>query len=182
MDPLTWSFTEQRFFDLLNAPLHNPDMIWMVLPLGVALIAMQFYFGRYSKEELGWDSFVSNTIVLFFVAIDLLRHIYNLLPADPLNFFLYPFKTTAALIVAVESVTLFFADFFHFLPKKLAFLISSPLPVNLTAYVAMTIVYSDIPLDVYTLYAALLLFILLFIASSIIQHIVHYFWEAPQKE
>lgn len=167
-----------RMQELLIAPYHYPDMIWMVTPIVVTVLTMQFYFGRYSKEELGWDTFVGNTIVLFFVALDLLRHVYNIAPADFLNFVLFPIKTSIALLVAVEAVALFFADFFHFLPKKFAYLISSPLPVNLTAYLALALVYSNIALDIYTLYATLALFLTLLIAFNGVKMLVHCFWEA----
>ncbi len=167
-----------RLQELITAPYFYPDMIWMVTPLVITLLIMHFYFGRYSKEELGWDSFVGNTLVLFFVALDLLRHIYNVEPADPLNFIFYPIKTMVALIVAVEAIMLFFADFFHFLPKKLAYLVSAPLSVNLTAYVATVVVYSDVPFNIATLYAALILFFMLFIVLNGMKLLLHFFWEA----
>jgi len=178
----TWAYTKLRLEELVTAPYYYPDMIWMVIPLITTLLIMQFYFGRYSKEEMGWNTAVGNTLVLFFIALDLLRHIYNLPPADLINFFYYPIKTMVALLVSIEALTLFFADFFRFLPKRLAFFISSPLPVNLTAYVAIALVYSHLAFDYYTILAALVLFVILFIAIHVLQFFVYKIWESPQVE
>lgn len=178
--PNTWYFTKARLTELITAPYYYPDMIWMVLPLVVTLIIMQFYFGRYREEELGWNTAVGNTLVLFFIALDLLRHVYNQPPADILNFIIYPVQTIVSLLVGFEAMALFYADFFRFLPKRLAFFISSPLPVNLTAYVAMTIVYSNIPANIYTLYAAFVLFAILFVIIHILQLFIHFAWKAPE--
>lgn len=177
---MTWVFTQQKFWELLTAPYYYPDMIWMVIPLVTTLLVMQLYFGRYSKEEMGWNTAVGNTLVLFFISLDLLRNVYNIPPADLINFFYYPVKTTVAMLVGVEALTLFFADFFRFLPKRLAFFISSPLPVNLTAYVAITLVYSHLTFDRYLLLAALLLFAILFVIIHVLQYIVQFVWESPE--
>ena len=179
---ITWEYTKLRFQELISAPYYYPDMIWMIVPLVVTLFVMQFYFGKYSKEEMGWNTAVGNTLVLFFISLDLLRHIYNLPPADLINFFYYPIKTMVALLVSMQAITLFFADFFRFLPKRLAFFISSPLPVNLTAYVAIALVYSHLALDKYTILAGLLLFLILFIIIHILQFFVYTIWESPVEQ
>lgn len=150
-----------RFGDLFTAPLQHPEMVWAVTPLLVTLVLMTLYFGRYTGEELGWNTAVGNNLVLVFVSIDLLRYIYTnphvenivMMGGIPV-----PTKTLAALVVIFEAFSIAFADFFHFIPKQVAFLISSPVPVNVTAYVAMVIVYSDIPFDATTLIAAIILF------------------------
>ena len=45
-----------RFIELLLAPANNIDMIWMVIPLLVSTFLMTIYFGKYRKEELGWNT------------------------------------------------------------------------------------------------------------------------------
>ena len=77
--------------------------------------------------------------------------------------------STLVIIILLEGTALFFADFFHFLPKKMAFLISSELPVNLTAYVGIAIVYSGISFDLITIGAAIILLMILLLFF----HIIH---------
>ncbi len=156
----------QRFVDLVTAPAKVPEMIWIVVPLVVSLLVMTIYFGRYAKEELGWNTAVGNTLVLIFVSVDLLRHLYNnphIESSIDAGGFAVPIKTVVALLLLFEGFMLLYSSFFHWMPKKIAFFITSSLPVNLTAYVAIAIVYSNIPFDWITIAAAVILFVLLFI-------------------
>ena len=164
--PTIW----HRLVELLSAPAVNPQMIWIIIPLIVTLVLMTFYFGRYTREELGWNTAVGNSIVLLFVTIDLLRYVFNLTtPGSIINYELHPISTIICLIVAAEAVTLMFTSFFKALPKSVAFFICAPLPVNLQAYIAISIVYTSITLDWYTLLAVIVLFIILYFAIKLLQ-------------
>ena len=171
-----------RMLELVQAPVNNPDMMWIVTPLVIALFAMQFYFGRYGKEELGWNSAVANSLILIFVSLDLFRFVYNYsAPSSSINLLLYPIKTLIAFIIIMEGICLFFADFLHFLPRKLAFLVSSSLPVNLQAYIGLALVYTDIALDKYTLFAAILLFVILLLFFTIMKAVERTLFRKKKK-
>ena len=164
----------QRFWDVVTAPIRIPGMLWIVVPLVIALLLMEFYFSRYTREELGWNTAVGNSLVLIFVSIDLLRHIFgdtNFLQMDVAQLFVVE-KTIIALAVAAGAFLLLFTEFFHWLPKKFAFFVSSSLPVNLIAYLAIILVYSSIPLDIYTIISGVLLFVLLLLLFKLIYVVV----------
>lgn len=170
----------QRFTELITAPYHYKEMLWITLPLVIALLLMELYFGRYAKEELGWNTAVGNSLVLIFVTIDLIRHLTSI-TTDPsfMNVVFGNFdKIILIAIVAFSSLWLLTAEFFHFIPKKLAFLISSSLPVNITAYIIIIAVYTAIPLDLTTLIAA----IMLFIALMLVFKIIHFFEPISMRE
>ncbi len=175
----------ERFIDLVTAPAQYHEMIWIILPLIFTLVVMEFYFNRYKVEELGWNTAVGNSIVLMFIAIDLFRHIYGKSPellstigsiSDVNEVFaiVHP-VVIMAVVVGLWGLGLMFFNFFHVMPKKLAFLISSALPVNVTAYVAIILVYTNlaegafkIPFDIITVYSALFMFGLLFAGFKVI--------------
>ncbi len=162
-----------RTQELITAPSQFPEMIWMVIPLIAVTFIMTFYFSTHKFEELGWNTAVSNSMIGIFIAIDLLRYLYNLtFPGTIQNWFIDPLKFLVIAGVIAESLFLVFTDWLHFLPKKVAFFISSPLPVNLTSYVVMTIVYTDVAIDRYTLFSGLLLFAVLFLLLHSIKVIV----------
>lgn len=178
--PLIPQVTE-RYFDLLIAPFHFPDMVWIIIPMLATLLLMEFYFGRYQTEELGWNTAVGNAVVLIFVSIDLFRQIYggdlqNVLEINPMA--QIPLTTMIAFVVGILGLALLFFDFFHLLPKKLAFMVSSSLPINLIAYLSIILVYTNlpgaeiltkpIPLDMVTILATILLFISLIIFFAVI--------------
>jgi len=156
-----------RAVDLLIAPIINTEMIWLVIPLTIVTLLMTFYFGRYSYEELGWNTAVGNSLVLMFVSIDLLRYLFNLSdPGSLNNYFMNYTRTLVVLAVAAEGLLLMYTNYLHFIPKRVAFIISSPLPVNLTAYTVMAIVYTEVPIEWTTVWAAIAIFLALLIVLS----------------
>ncbi len=174
-----------RIWDLISAPGKNPEMIWIVVPIVVSLLVMTIYFGRYSKEELGWNTAVGNTLLLVFVGVDLLRTIYNnphIEVSIEVGGFDIPVKTLVALLVLFQGFALLYANFFHWMPKQIAFFITSALPVNLTAYVAIAVVYSDVPLRWMTVLAAVVLFIVLLVFFKLIKITEWKLWGEKSKE
>ena len=152
-----------RFMDLVTAPYYHSELLWITIPLIIAVLLMEFYFGRYSKEELGWNTAVGNALVLLFVAMDLFRYLYtHSLYKDFFNYiFLNVQGVFIAVIIALEGVWLLFANFFHILPKRFAFFASASLQINMTAYVAIVLVYSNLVLDLATIIAAVVLYFIL---------------------
>ncbi len=167
----------ERFLDFLQAPLTYPEMRWIILPLFFTLLVMELYFHRYRHEELGWNTAVGNGVVLIFVSIDLFRQIYGENLRDAL-FTTSPstsITTIVAMVVGLWGLSLMLFNFFHVIPRRFAFLISSSLPVNVTAYLAVIIVYTHlessgngIPIDTITIFAALVLYLAIFLIFTII--------------
>jgi hypothetical protein len=144
-----------RFLELLTAPAYITQMIWIVLPLLLIIVLMTIYFAKYKDEELGWNTALGNSFILIFVSIDLFRTIFS------------DGRSIGAIIIAslllLEGIVLLFVNFNHFLPKKIGYFLSSPLPINLTAYVAITVIYSKVAVDIFTIVAALVLFAILIV-------------------
>ncbi len=170
----------QRFMELVTAPYHHKEMLWITLPLVIALLMMELYFGRYKKEELGWDSAVGNSLVLVFVTIDLIRQLYSITP-DPtiMNIIFSHFKEVILIaVVALSGFWLTVGDFFHFIPRRIAAFLSSALPINLTAYLIIIVVYTQIPVDLITLIAA----IMMVIALILVFKVIHFFEPVSIRE
>lgn len=160
----------QRVIEIVLAPALNPNMFWIIMPLLFTLLLMTFYFGAHQREELGYNSAVANSVVLLFVGVDLFRHVFTLtIPGSVLNYQLHPISTIICFAVILEAVTLMFASFFQSLPKQVTFFFCAPASVNLQAYLAIAIVYTNIPIDWYTLLAAALLFIVIYLLLKMLQ-------------
>jgi len=162
----TWDVFVGRTLEQLNllltAPLHEPELIWVMIPLIFTLLVMTFYFGMYRKEEMGWNTALGNSIVLMFVTLDLLRQIYHYTPIpNMINFMNYPFHTSMVLIILIEAVILAMFAFYHVLPKKVMYFVASPLPVNLQAYIVLAIVYTRFLPNWYMVSAGVIAFVLL---------------------
>ena len=172
----------KEFTELLSAPAINPGMGWIITPLIITLILMTFYFGRYKDEELGYNTAIGNSVVLLFVGMDLLRYMYySQYPPSIVAYELRPIVTLIVILVMFEAITLMYSSFFHALPKKIAYFICAPLPVNLQAYVAIAIVYSNISVSWFTLLGAIMLFFVLLGVMKLLQVMQHLLTEAIHK-
>ncbi|MBU0929747.1 MAG: hypothetical protein KJ623_01605 [Nanoarchaeota archaeon] len=151
-----------RFIEILTAPYHIPEMLWIAIPLLITIFLMEIYFAKYREEELGWNTAYGNSIVLIFVAIDLIRHLFNNGLLD-INV-----KALVIVLLIIDGAILTLIDFYHLLSKEFAFGLSSKLPTNFLAYCAIILVYTNIPVDWVTLGGLFLLLLTLAIIIKII--------------
>ncbi len=175
----TWNYLSVDLFnrgvDIVEAPIYTPNMLWMLLPLLATLLLMELYFGRYKDEELGWNTAFGNTIVLVFISIDLFRRLFEPSGQTALQFILSAsdIKIIIPLWIAGLALVLMIVDFFHFLPKKIAYVISSPTYINLLGLLGIIIVYSSgIPLDWTTVFACVILFVIINLITLLLHYII----------
>ena len=161
-----------RFAELLQAPFSHPDMIWMTLPLLVSTLFLQIYFGRYKQEKIGWNTALSNSLVLFFVGVDAIRYLVSSHGLSFLSESALFLKFAVVILVILYGLLLTLLDFFHKIPPKVAFIFSSPATVNILSYLNLAIVYTDIPIDGVTIIAGSLIFSLFFVACGVIRWVV----------
>lgn len=166
ISPAIDSFFTQSFeraIFILKQPVTNDEVIWILAPLIVTLLLMEIYFGRYRKEELGWNTAFGNSLILIFISANLIHFIQkNNLWADPV-------RTGTVLVLLLVGLVMVLIDFFHALPESWAFAMSSKFPMSFIAFLAILFVYAEIPLDHITLSA----FIIIFIAAYVIMTVIH---------
>lgn len=157
----------ERFIELLVAPFTYPEMLWIVVPLLIAMLFVTIYFGRYRYEELGWNSAFSNSLILIFVSMDLIRRLYM---EGTLGFL--EFRNLLTLAVIFEGVVLLMVSFFHLLPKSVAYNLYQNVPINVIAYAAVILVYSNIKIDFITVIDTIILIIVLAFVLDLIRKLV----------
>lgn len=145
------------------------EVLWIIFPLFIATIIMLFYFEKYKDERPGWNTHVANSLVLLFVSVILFRSIYNLDEAGLINFINYLSKFIVSLIILLIGIIILLLNFEHFLPEKIAKYISSPLTLNLIAYVVILYVYSDIQNGWGIFISLLIIFLLLITILNLIR-------------
>lgn len=168
-----------RFLEIIRSPFETPEMLWIAFPLLVVILFMQLYFGRWRNEKLGWGSAFANWITLLFVSVNLFREmivkytliasappsIVYILPAIPLGQKFIPLSVVYKFLMIFAlffiSITFMIVLFAHAIPKRASYVISSPLAVYTFAFIMIAIVYSDLPLDLPTFIASLLVYILI---------------------
>ncbi len=159
-----------RFLELLQAPLDEPNMLWFAVPLVIATLMMALYFGRYRREELGWNSAFGNTMVFIFISIDIIRQMYeSSVPYSWMNILDSPLYLVITLMLSGFGFFSMLIIYYHLLPKQIAFRLFSNLPVNIAVYVIMCVVYAGVALDQYTACAGVLLFLVVWIILKFLQ-------------
>lgn len=159
-----------RIYDLLSAPIYQKEMLWMAVPLLFTLIMLGFYFSYHKREELGWNTAVGNSLVMVFVSIDLFRKLYGDSFSSEI---VLNEDTLIAMAIMAEGIFLFFMDFFHWIPSRIAFYISSPLHINVMAYFGVVIVYSEaFTLDWLTVIAIVVMYLVVHIFFKILRSLI----------
>ncbi len=129
----------------LLALTFEPEVLWNVIPLVFATLLIILYFGRYSDENPGWNTYLTNSLVLIFVSMGLLRYIHSIDNAGAVNFIYYQSKSLAAVFLLLIGSILLRFNFEHILPERFAKYISSPMTINLSAFAIILFVYSKLP-------------------------------------
>jgi hypothetical protein len=172
-----------RFMDLAMAPLRNQEMLWSAIPLAIATLFITLYFGRYRREELGWNTAFGNTMVFLFTAINLIKEMY-LRGGGWESVMGNQFYLLLSAGLASSSVLLMLVTYFHLMPKRAAFFLFSAPPINVAVYVFMSVVYAAVPPDALTVLAGAMLVVVIVVLAKIIQLLVRLagLAEAADKE
>lgn len=164
---------------IVSTLYERPEVLWMVLPLFISTVFIGFYFGRHKTEELGWNTAFGNTISLLWVTTGLVRFLYE--KTGSWDVFLHPgeFYPVVAIVVGlgIWGLILAFFNYYHTLPKLVSFFISSSVPVNITALLAIVIIVGEIPVTLYSLSAAFFLFVAIAMGLAFLKAL----WK-PSKE
>tara|TARA_Y100000310_G_scaffold248052_2_gene253859 strand:+ start:469 stop:1170 length:702 start_codon:yes stop_codon:yes gene_type:complete len=173
----------QTIIDLLKLTFER-DILWSVLPLALATFVLLVYFQFYQEEKGGWNTYLSNSLVLLFVSIDLLRRIYSLDGLGAANYLEHMDKSIAVLVLFSFGFLLARLNFEHLLPERFASHLSSPITINFSAYAIILFVYSSFAFNFEILGALIVIVIVLSALLGVIKFPLGWFFRyvAKQKE
>ncbi len=140
----------------------SQDVQWIVLPLFLTTLAVVLYVEKYKDEKIGWNTYLGNSLVLFFVSVSLLKYIYNLNGNGAYSFIDFYWKTFAVVLLLIIGIILFFINFGHIIPEKIAMHLSSFFTVNAVSYMIILFVYSQLE-DKFLVFISLALLSIIFI-------------------
>ncbi|MBT4166051.1 hypothetical protein HOE04_03375 [archaeon] len=158
------------------------EVLWNVVPLVIATFLILLYFERYKEEQGGWNSYLTNSLVLLFVSIALFRYIHGLSDLGVQNFVDYYPKTIAVVFLLLISLLLLRFNFEHLLPKQFAKYLSSTLTVNLTAYGIILFVYSDLIFGWIVIVSLIVLILLLSVLLNALKKPFGVFFNFVERE
>ncbi len=136
-----------RYVALLAFPVDQPQYVPSLLPIFLGFVTIQFYFGRWWHEELGWNSAVSNSVLLVATGLSLLLEL-GVLPGFG------GARAAVATGIVVFGLTVLLLNYYHLWPAEIAFNVSSGFVSYTLAYIAITVAYTGSPVDDTTAAAA----------------------------
>ena len=166
-----------RFTEILIIPWIYRNLLWLVIPLLFVTLFINLYFGRNKSEALGWNTAFANAISLFWITVLLIKTTLEQpgvihLPLRVLFSGRYLQEFILISLLALWTILWAFFDYFHALPRKIAFVLSSATIINATAYVFISLILGDIVLDRHTLFAGILILLLFVIFFALFRSLV----------
>ncbi len=171
-------------FKSLLLSTFDQEVLWTVAPLILTTFIMLFYFQKYKDERPGWNTLVGNSLVLIFISAILLRKIYSIGSGGAMNFIEMPIQTFVTLFLFLIGFIILLFNFNHVFPQSFAEYISSPITINLLAYVIILYIYSGLENSWHLLLSLLLLYSLLLVVFEILKYPLRrlFFWMRKKKE
>ncbi|QKQ98161.1 hypothetical protein GKQ38_01335 [Candidatus Nanohaloarchaea archaeon] len=139
-------------------PIRQPGLLPTLLPIIVGGIVIELYFGRFTSEELGWNTAVGNAVIWITTGANLLFS--SALTAGE--------KQAAYALIGIGGLV-GYMDFYHKWPDTIAFLVSSSGIVYTLAYITVIFVKTDLNVNSQTLRAAAVFFVATQVVFKIVQ-------------
>lgn len=128
---------------LVLTPLNRPDLLPSLLPIILGAVVVELYFGKYTSEELGWNTSLGNAVIWVATGGTLL-----------LNGAMETIESYAAYFLIAAGGLVGYLNFFHKWSSEMAFFFSSHGLVYSIAYITVVYVRRDIPINSTSLKAA----------------------------
>nr|EGQ39652.1 MAG: hypothetical protein J07AB56_03800 [Candidatus Nanosalinarum sp. J07AB56] len=154
-----------RVVDLALAPVNEPDIVPVVLPLIIGAFVIELYFGKHEDEDLGWNTSVGNAILWFSTGVTILS------TTDLSRNELY-----AVLALMGTGLVIGYMNFYHRWSPFLAFRASSAGVVYTGAYLVTVLTKTDIPVNGTTATASAVFTLAAIVGFKLLQS-----FETPQQ-
>ena len=152
--------------EFFRAPFVDLSLLWQLIPVLLIWILMEWYFGMYKNEKLGWNSAVGNGVSLFWIGVTSMQHVFS-------NRIL---MTTERIIILglIISYSLFiiYVSFKHKIRAKIDFFLASPTPIYFASFVVLLYAHDTISFTVAMFVAIIVILGLLLIVDKVIRTLI----------
>ena len=151
------------------APFENLEIWWYVFPILALWITLEFYFGFYKSESMGWNTALGNSFSFAWVNIEGMRVLFEKGPE------LFWFRFGILALAISYSILIIYLVFTHKIKDKYAFLAASPHLIYFLSAVSILWMHGTLIIDLWVLIDLILIFFLTIIFFFLIKKIL------PQK-
>ncbi len=157
------------FSHIMAAPFENLEIWWYLFPILALWFTLEFYFGFYKNESMGWNTALGNAFSFGWVNIEGMRVLFE----KGSEIFWFQFGILS--LALSYSVIIIYLVFTHKIKDKYAFLAASPHLTYYLSAISIMWMHGVLIIDIWVLIDIVLLFFATIIAFILIKKIL------PQK-
>ncbi len=162
-----WADLLAGFNEIFSAPFKDLSIFWLLAPIILFWFILEIYFGRYKKENLGWNSALGYGLSMFWIVVISLRTMFEN------NFDLFSIdKLLFVIFVALYSIFIIFVSFTHRMQTKIFFLFTSPTLVYFLFGIALLVVNDLLNLSFWVTIALIIFYMLILVFETILKKII----------
>lgn len=154
------------FGEIFSAPFRSMEALWVLIPLFLMWFVLEFYFARFKKEKLGWNTALANGVTLGWLTLEGMRSLFK---ASPENF---AFRFIANLLILFYALFIIYSSFTHKISSKWDFVLASPTPVYFFGVFSVMWGFGTLDITRYVLLDLVILFIVVLILIGILRKVV----------
>jgi uncharacterized membrane protein required for colicin V production len=151
------------FGQIFSAPFRSLEVLWLLIPLLLMWIVLEFYFAKFKREELGWNTALANGITLGWITLEGLRNLFSIDVPD------FWFRFLANLVILLYAALIIYFSFTHKISQKIEFLLASPTLVYFIGIFSVLWGYGLLSITLYVLLDMVILFVVLLILIKLLR-------------
>jgi len=151
--------------ELLRAPITEPSILWLILPLISLWVLLEIYFGKHKKEQLGWNSTLANGMSLIWVGLSITKTLFDNVVVN------FGERLIICLFIIFYGMIVIYSSYKHKFSPKVTFVMGSPNVIYPLGIFAVILGYGVVSITLSAILAALILFFIFIIILLIVRKV-----------
>ncbi|MBW2984292.1 hypothetical protein KY361_04205 [Candidatus Woesearchaeota archaeon] len=144
----------------------DSSLWWYLAPVILLWIALEIYFGKYKKEQLGWNTSLGNAVTLTWISVESMRFLFE---TQPGNFW---FRFGIIMAIMFYALLIIYFSFSHKISAKATYTLASPNAIYFLCMVTILWGHGALKLTEWVLLDLVILYIILLILFGFIRMIL----------
>lgn len=163
---MVWLEIWQAFVVIIKAPWKDLSIWWLLVPVLLLWFLLEFYFGKYKKEKLGWNTSLANGTSLTWVSMESMRYLFSI-KAD--NFW---WRFLLIMIVMIYGFFIIYLAFTHKFKGTITYKLASPTPIYFLSAVVILWSHGLLEFTRWILLDLIIIFIFVIFLFMLIRHFI----------
>ena len=162
-----WDNLLSGFSEIFSAPLKDTSIWWLLAPIILFWVVIEIYFGRYKKENLGWNTALGNGLSMFWIVIISFKVLFD----ESLGLFSID-KLLFVVFIGIYAILIIFISFTHKIKENVFFLIASPTAVYYLSAIAILWIYNLLTINIWVAADLIILYLIILILETLLKKLI----------